>query len=301
MLRQFCFLTLILTSMTQLSAQEYVPFPTDTAIWNQVYLGNYFPGDNYISNHTYLQQGDTVINETNYKKIYFRSQYPIDQEFEFIGGLREDDSKNIYFYASSVDGNYWVNFPEYEAEYLLYSFNDLEVGTTIPTESLGQQPYVVGIDSILIQGNYRKTYEMDGALYDIWIEGIGSSKDLLSSHANEFEWTLNAVCYTDNIVGTYIFEPYDTCFVGQPDFVLESNAVNFKLFPNPVTNEFSLESDHFFQNGRISIFNSFGQVVLHDTFNGYVHQLNGEGLTQGMYFLFIRDGDQELRVRFLKQ
>lgn len=304
MLRFFCSLALFLAIGFSTSAQDYVPFPTDSASWNQLYQSSYFPGDNYIRNYTYQLGGDTLINDIGYKKVFFRYSDPFEENFEFIGGLREDNFKNIYFYASAT-GNQNVSFPELETEFLIYTFDNLEIGTTLQIGSEWDQFIVTSIDSVLVGESYRKRYGIDQQSmldpYQYWIEGIGSNKDLLSVFASEFEWTLSSVCYSDNLVDTYLFEPFDTCYIEQSNSILENNSINFKLFPNPVNDLFTIESDHYFHNGSIKFFNAQGEMVREELFDGYKEQLGSSVLKPGFHFLEISDNEQSVRARILKE
>lgn len=159
----FIFTTLSMLLHFGLMSQTYVPFPTANASWN-VYREDGFldVGPFYTIVATYTLTGsDTIINSTKYKILIGTNS------LESIGGIREQD-KRIYYYSASG-----------REEFLLYDFN-AQVGDTIRHSDIGYQYSVVkGIDSVQIDGNYRKRYIVLSAPrleLDTIIEGIGSVK-----------------------------------------------------------------------------------------------------------------------------
>jgi len=73
----FYFLFFLFFSSVTLYAQNYsyVPFPTKNAVWiDKEFEGGGFPNE-CITNH-YQLNGDTLINGTNYHKLYgFREEW----------------------------------------------------------------------------------------------------------------------------------------------------------------------------------------------------------------------------------
>lgn len=136
-------------------SQSYRPFPTNQAMWKEVWYG----GGGFPYPHpTYTMNGDTTISGQNYKKIYFGSYY---------GALRES-SKIIYFYPDTAS-----------QEYVLYDFN-LTVGDTIfhPFGGAYCAPspdtiLVTGTSSMLTNDGYHRVLSLNSGVN--WIEGIGST------------------------------------------------------------------------------------------------------------------------------
>jgi hypothetical protein len=107
----------------------------------------------------YALLGDTIINETNYYKLY--------QDRQYIGALREEEKK-IYLFS---------NICAWEKEVLLYDFS-VSVGDIISNEC-DENYYVMKIDTVVLEnGEERKRYYMGYDFY--WIEGIGSRYGFLN-------------------------------------------------------------------------------------------------------------------------
>ena len=157
-------------------------FPLENTAWVQFYRSMY-------EDSTYYQlgiKGDTVVNETAYKKVINCAHlgYPI--EGECFGGIREDADGKCYF-MSFVPGIYapWpLHYDcEVNTEYPLYDFS-LSVCDVFPT--IGLTPLVVfDTTSMQLNGSTRKVLWFgtncdNGNPYEWqWIEGIGSTHSLL--------------------------------------------------------------------------------------------------------------------------
>lgn len=187
--------------VARLCAQTYVPFPTDTAVWNGIYLwnGSPNPAEQYEIVYRHVLGGDTVLEGTAYKKLHYNAG---GVAWDYYGGIREDDQRNIWYRPPGwaiLIGDVYPQTPAGTDEVLLYTFNDLEVGTILP---IGMDPpssvTVTGIDSVLVQDSYRKRYtiqNMNLLQEDHWIEGIGSTVDLFAPFLFEFEWTFSTRCF----------------------------------------------------------------------------------------------------------
>jgi len=301
-------LTLILVVLSLgTSAQEYHAFPTDTASWNGVIAWSWIIFPNSNQNYTYLMQGDTIIEETSYKKVFFKYTDDQDYEYQFVGGLREDSLKNIYYYPVEYSG--MSTFPAVNEEYMLYSFANLTVGSLVPAG--WEQIEIIGIDSILVGDSYRKRYAINQPQMitdqQYWIEGIGSDKDLLAPFSAEFEWSLWNLCYSDTEIGTHHFQHIDqefyidSCMFYNPNSVLESSLNSLKIFPNPAQESATIESEFHFENGQLQIYNSQGELVVEDTYNGSSQHIEIGELPKGLYFVVIGDDKRRLEVRMLKE
>ena len=157
-------------------------FPLENTAWVQFYRSMY-------EDSTYYQlgiKGDTVVNETAYKKVINCAHlgYPI--EGECFGGIREDGDGKCYF-MSFVDAIYapWPLHYDCEAntEYPLYDFS-LSVCDVFQT--IGLTPHVVfDTAEMELNGSMRKVLwfgnncDNGNSYYCQWIEGIGSTHSLL--------------------------------------------------------------------------------------------------------------------------
>ncbi|MEA4974688.1 MAG: T9SS type A sorting domain-containing protein [Paludibacter sp.] len=152
-------LYLFVAISASLGAQKYVPFPTENAEWNVLYISiwNIPPIDTTLLK--YSLQGDTIINSTIYKKVSQNIGTDSIPIYKGIGGLREQNKK-IYYCGESYN-----KFRFDYNEQLLYDFTK-QVGDTVWMNPV--EYYTIHtIDSIKIGNEYRKRYN-NGI-----IEGIG--------------------------------------------------------------------------------------------------------------------------------
>lgn len=153
-------------------AQEYVPFPTETAVWSSCLTGSFGLSESLIQ---LIMQEDTIIQGKTYQKLYVHLYEEIqDTTYTALyGGIREQDQK-IYLWNK-----------ESQKEWVWYDFN-LSIGKSVqaigglylelifPSYIDEYNWQVVDQDSIAINGQYRKLWHMQGnAEEEIWIEGLG--------------------------------------------------------------------------------------------------------------------------------
>jgi hypothetical protein len=186
----------------QLSAQPYVPFPTDQTTWTVVEQGFGLPTPLPGVSH-FGTDGDTLIGGVLYTKLYANqgglnvpNPHPAFDRAAatYFGAYREDSSRRVWFRG-------WAN----AADELRYDFG-LAVGDTF---CFANQPSgvlchpVVAIDSILVGPAYRRrlNFAYNGQT-ESWIEGIGatvSGWDGAWSFVGNIEWALNCFHTTPNV------------------------------------------------------------------------------------------------------
>jgi hypothetical protein len=297
--------TIVLTTLlifNTANAQQYYPFPSDTASWNCLFWHQWSPQDIYLFNSSYLLEGDTILNGVSYKKVYYSE--PDNPNFipEYIGGLRENDTREIYFFPFSQNlvSPGPISFPSDTSEHLLYSFNDLEAGMILPINTSFTEISVVGIDSVLLGENYRKRYKIQqqGLFdYDYWIEGIGSTKDLFIPFTYEFEWQYFTLCFTDSTT-YYINSPngQDSCHYWLPVGIDEINPAQEWFSPNPATSHITLSNP----NTNIQLHNLQGQLIL--TSLPGEQQISLHGIKPGVYVVSVMErGELIGKEKIIKQ
>ena len=116
-------LILLTICSTFLHAQDHLPMLEENRVWS-------------IMHEKHTLMGDTIINETTYKKLFFHSYIEefTPDSLQYIAAMREDSlNQKVYFI--------WKN---HEEEVLLYDFS-LEVGNTFEVNSpflgLGEPTY----------------------------------------------------------------------------------------------------------------------------------------------------------------
>ena len=281
-------------------AQDYVSFPNENAQWNDFYFG-YVPNMwSSIFNYHYIQEGDTIINELTYHKMFL--EYPDgEDDRQYIGAIREDENKNIFFFPASgyLGSPTGHEFPNNTEEHLVYTFDNMSVGMVLPINQENITITVLGIDSVLMGDSYRKRYHISHGMYDdYWIEGIGSIYELFSPFTELFfEWSLNTLCYTDTET-YYVNSPNgeDSCHY-YINVGLKEIDNSFSFYPNPVQDIFTIESIIAIE--EIIIYNLQGQAVLRQEIDGST--INFEAYPSGVYFIEIQMEDNRIRKKLIKE
>ena len=235
----------------------------------------------------YYIKGDTLINGNVHKKIY-RSHVdynliswtppyspPGPPGPGYMGALRDDSLANKTFFV----------FSNTTTDSLLYDYN-LTVGDTMKG-FITQYPYspfimiVLSVDSVQIDGQYRKKWNF---------EGIGSNAGLfepLNTYALDFRYRY-LVCVKDSS-GTLFSSGYNSVMGCNVIYegLNEINSENkINCYPNPFSTQTTLQTDKFFKEATISVYNSFGQIVKQiKNISGQTITLQRDNLPSGLYFL----------------
>ena len=262
---------------TGLVAQEYVPFPDSGGVWHETYWWQPSPffyngiGDTYID-------GDTVFNDTTYKKIYnlrrdvFCSDVIISGPV-YAGAIREDSVSQKTFIRWNADYN----------EALIYDYT-LQVGDTLPEEMLWfvlyEGVFVTAIDTITtFDGISRRVWSLDfkEEPFPGWpkiIEGVGCTSGLTGGIQPYWEGWNELLCFSVN--GDEVWRSIrDTCYVFTDSCatvgINETShpEVSIEYYPNPVntssTISFDLDQIHTSKN-YLWVFDLYGKEVYYNEF-----------------------------------
>lgn len=247
-------------------ANIYHPFPNDSALWYEESTTN----SPLCIRSLIKMLGDTVINVTNYNKLYiahnvknaFDPPASVPKNFSYAGALREH-AKKIYYIPAS--GN----------EKLVYDFN-ATIGDTVFFHPNNVSYYLVtSIDSILLaNGKYRKSFNVQDAnggvnsnILGKVIEGIGTTAGLFEITALTVNSSNFLRCFSINNqqrifpAGTSLYNCPFSITVGITDLV--NNKITFKVMPNPTTDFVKLQLNC---NSKINftIVNPLGQTIHKD-------------------------------------
>ncbi|GEM_PF-616835 len=190
-MKKFLLVLMIFCFSMGLKSENYHPFPTENAIWHSI--ASQCP--NELFSHKYFINGDTIIENETWQKIYFTNNYLGDVDFKgdmnYIAAIRENEQKQIL-----------AKIPHLP-EFVLYDFS-LEIGDTIWYEHVaesavdGNYPFyfdddfysphykvVVDKDSVLLEnGEYRNRLTLYSyvdhygniKITNHWIEGFGCTR-----------------------------------------------------------------------------------------------------------------------------
>lgn len=243
------------------------PFPTLKAIWSELM------GDKYG------MEGDTLINNKTYKKIY-TSQ---DSIFDFgsagyYAALREFPDGII---KTIINGE--------NQERQLYNFALLEgQSTTVWSKDHGDVNVTfIGIDSIdlVYEQRYVFRYSVQGSTNQFeWIEGVGSKTGLFyPAFATSIGPERSLICFDENDSLKYLNPLYSDCY-GQLVGVEQNTLSPLKLYPNPTSSSLYIESPQELQNVAIELSDLLGNVVYYTRLgNGFRFEVNNVTLAQGAY------------------
>lgn len=296
-------ITILLTLITTVKSQDYVPFPTENAYWNVFYAGTCqeAPPDSMILRYTI--SGDTVIDNKTYNKLHLELDYTLNPIIRVIGGIREENKK-IYYTGETV-------LAATNGEYLLYDFTK-QIGDTIKHDSKGGfYSVILDIDSILIGDSYRKRYKVDNHWFyqnpDYLIEGIGSVQNGLLGHISDIPtcgthyW--EHICFKENGEVKYLNPNFDDCF---PSYLLmDANITKLetkiKIYPNPIDQNLQIENNTN-ENLNIKIIDINGRSIIEQPLNGTKTIIKLD-IKSGIYNVLItsKNGQKILTQKIIKQ
>jgi len=315
------FLALFFFAHTFTYAQEYeyAHFPTSNAIWYEFWTTGE-KNDSWKYQALTITGEDTLVDGLVYKKLFSFSTKVFDpNKAKYIGGIREDDKRKVYFRV--LGGVVWFHGGPagYGSEYggmfkdevLLYDFS-LSVGDTLKAGNFINKIllFVSSIDTVRIGDSYRKKINVRVKYLEYfypfevsWTEGIGYERGLLASYDNLF--TIGSynylICFEHNNQMLYCDQNPCDCYRFL-SVVNETDFKNFlKVYPNPV-----LEQMLNFDFGELSvktieIFNCIGVLAgKYLVSNQQNFSLSTEKYSSGIYFYkIITTANREYKGKFI--
>ena len=270
------FIILIALISLNVYSQEYLPTALEgsrrvVAFYTIDASGNE-PVIEMVSQWEYKCNGDTIISDTLYKKVYRRNLrvyvYPYEptNDYHLVRLIRDDiQQKKVY-----------QRFLSSDSESLLFDFS-LEVGDYVylPITD-ADMDLVTGIYSGEVFGNQTNTFYFAYDYY--YMEGLGSNCGFLEPMTivvkkyNDGEFTeLRDYC---------IEEDCESIFVSTDELDTKTNGIS--IYPQPATDNisFSIGENNFC---NIQIFNINGKL-LEELAGESVIQWDCENVNSGIYF-----------------
>ncbi len=277
----------ILSSVISLKSQNYHTFIGQNKIWSEL---EYVWTSTFTSN--YKIEGDTVINNSTYYMVYSCFNDSLLQNWNFLMLIREDSDEKVYRYDSFN-----------QEEFLLYDFT-LEIGDLFYTGGeIGGNPLyapVEDIDSILIDGEFRKRIIFEDWFDEFWIEGIGSSTGPFRPFENVFTSDMGweFLCLEEDSTIIYQNPDYSECFISIIDNLNEKKSQNsnlIKIYPQP-SKEFVnikiLDNSEIYN--EIELINITSQNKYCSKFNGKQITLNLKSYSAGLYIVLVKSKNKTL-------
>jgi hypothetical protein len=287
-------LFIIAFSALQLSSQQIVD---SIKIWSN--MQEFCHPDSSVYSTSYNKfYGDTLINDTLYKKVWISD---------------EEDHENWYFYGTFIrEENNSVYYREmFQNEGLIYDFN-LGLGDSVflsnPRAATNLWLTLTEIDSVEITDGFRERWKLESSEYskdEYWIMGIGSGAGVLNSGTQIFGgmcglYTL--LCEKENDETIYQNPLFETCYVKRVIGINErvANKTNlFKLVNKQKLQQIELQ---FLTQGRknISIVSLSGNTVFSTSTNEESLSINTGALSPGLYIINCLNQGAQQNTKFIK-
>jgi hypothetical protein len=283
------FFSLLLITEAAFAQSPYLGFDSH---WEERSTFQDMSGGYYhIQNYIYEFRNDTIINSKTYYQLFRAGTDSVYSTFdqtwnvylldELTGFIREDTLTTIIYYVAKG-----INF-----EHLLYDFR-LSVGDTIPYSygfSNCGGGNVISLDTFYFDGQPRKRLafmNMTNAGPLRIFEGIAASCGLLGFMC--LSWDGVTTCLkgfynaTDTIRIVNCFSPVSVNEINSE----KNNPV--EVFPNPFTENFTVQIKEQFNLASYSIFSLSGTTIIANRpFDKSSPDINLKSTGPGIYFLKI--------------
>lgn len=302
-------LTLLLTFSFLISfSQGTINFADPEATWNvakTITNGNPLdPGFVETTTTVYGFNGDTIINNDIWLKIYQTNDSSFMNNLLFIGLIKEEDGI-VYFNDTLNNIDTLYNFNLQVGDSVLYNFYGM----------VSEYLEIINIDSIEINNSFHKRYYIEESslepfyLEEVWIEGIGSIHGPLFTKypvvfSNEsIADSLFVTCYKSDNNIIWNNPNYDSCFVHIVMSINKEQNNQLILFPNPVNDILKIElQENNYKIARISVYNILGSLKSEKTFENIDPILiDVTRLLSGIYILQIEIDNKNYIKKIIKE
>lgn len=253
-------------------------------LWSTVEV-HCLPSGNSYTTHYIRFDGDTIIENLNYKKVW-RSDDEFMEEWEVYGFVREDDDHRVYFRP-----------PGY-FEGLIYDFG-VEPGDTLQAVNYRLNDdtlnlVVTSIDSVELLDGYHKRitlFEYNNIKEEVWIEGLGSLYGILNSCNDSYGGACGGyelLCYQNDNDLIYRHPDFETCyFDGIISSIIETDDEVMTFYPNPADESLNISLK---QNGRyiLTFYTQLGEKVWEHPVDRN-SKLDVSSMDPGMYFIKVKN------------
>lgn len=298
------FSTIVLFCFSLTFYTQEIHFSDEENQWNVIHEFSQnsfdFPYFMAIETSTYGYCGDTIIDNSNWQKMCST----LEPNFLQANNL------NLEGYVTQDESIVWYKEHADSIPYLLYDWS-LEVGDsfyyelpfTSESESLFTYLFVEEIDSILVGTVYKKKYTFETvhsmafqSLSEIWIEDVGSIHGPLFSFAPYYIQTEAPTpthftsCFSNSISTLWSSEDFDDCYIDpQYNSINELNENLSKVYPNPFTNQITIETPSLENIYSINIKDTNGRLLnINVNHNINKSTIDTRNLKAGIYILEIQ-------------
>lgn len=267
-----------------------------------------------VKTRIYRTIGDTIIDNSNWLKLYFSQDSLFQNNILSIGFIRSEGSK-VYYKNDAISQSH-----------LIYDF-DLEVGDSVEYtfyfDGFKKLAWlkVLEIETIEIQGETYKKFifsepipqddngtfpiTMGSVLHEVWIENIGSTRGPIfpsKPFMIDSEWgqKVDLTCSFTNETQYYHNSYYTDCYIYDVLGVEKLQNEFVKIYPNPAKDFLTISN---LQNDEIDVemTNNLGQIVLNMEINDNQNKVDIRKLKNGIYFLKFKHGESIQTFKIIKE
>ncbi|MCD6660351.1 MAG: T9SS type A sorting domain-containing protein [Lentimicrobium sp.] len=298
-------LIMVLLPFKNLTAQDYRPMAVDSVRWIVGAYDHYYPWILSLL-WEYYALGDTVVNDTEYIKIYKRTldptnsnpPFPATSEYSLVALMRDDiENRKVYVIALV---SFFIDCPSGE-EVLLFDFslNEGDIATHQCTVPDGCGDVIIEeTGNGIFYGVATRYFELgegcSGGLR--YYEGIGSDRGLFEGLATPVKGVNWLVSFLD------YYCPTSDC-----PYIVSSNQLHaptgIKAYPNPAQNAIFVEMPQIVQpgNSKVELYNIEGRLVYQSIPVSLITQIPVQNLSSGLYLLRVWDGSKWTGSKVVKE
>lgn len=253
----------------------------DVTWFESVYLYN----EGYYTSHYYFTDGDTIINNEIYYKLYG----PIINSNSAL--IKQDEDGKIFVRfledwggcSYTEEGNLTADTNHLLMDFSAHFGDTVQLLPSLSVEIINESTVEIdGADRIALGFN---SIETDYDYFGTWVEGIGNLSGLFSSWCDQYQATVSLECY--KVVDEVI---YGACNVG----INESQNVDFglKIYPIPTSEKLFIEVNEGIQLKSIQIYSVIGEkVMIPNTHLNAPITIDVSNLKSGVYLIEVIDND----------
>jgi hypothetical protein len=181
-----------------------------------------------------------------------------------------------------------------DSDELLFDF-DLEVGDMLPLTANNYDPQieVTDLDSIQLNGEWRRVYTVNGGWVQTIVEGIGSDRGLFEPITPEFECAYMFECFGTNGVAVYP-DPGPDCTLALGVDGIRTDEARITFDEASAMLHVSMPNAK--ERVPLDILDTHGRLCVHTQFSGSSTQLDLAALANGAYLVRIGAHTERLVV-----
>jgi hypothetical protein len=257
-------------------------------LWSNLFFGSENPEHNDKTSYWIKFQGDTTINDVQYKKV-LQADDVLHSDWYVKSYIREDTiTQRVYLFDNYT-----------KSDQLLYDFSLEQIDTIWVVDN-----FYLKVDTILYEpfGNSNDTVKQicfyKGELK--WVKGIGSSLGILNGLESIFEvGRYNyLLCYYENETMIYSNPEFNDCFITTATRELPVSSDLVRIF-HGIKGKLTVELYNA-KSGKIYLYNAMGQLYKTEIITERVNTINLSENGISIYRFESEDGQTQSGKIFIR-